>query len=308
MINPVFRRETRTALRSWKIFAAMAVYTALLTFAAAITLAINDSLSYNYSFNPQTVIVLYIVLTAFQNVIVAIITPSLTAGAVSGERERQTLDLMLLTKMSTISIVVGKLMSSMLTVLLIIIASLPVFSIVFYYGGVSLWNLFGMAGFTLLFAAMVGSISIFFSTVTKKTVVSTVWTYIIVLALTFGNLIVTALFAALGQYNVNEMALAIFVRLSLAFNPAISFFALVDMQYGIGIFHDFIGGVSGTYNSYTIGTGAVDTILHAILSVVQAVPLWLVNIIIMAGITAAAVMLSAMFIKPVRGGGEKKRG
>ena len=305
MINPVFRRETRTTLRSWKIFAAMAVYTALLTLVAVVTLNINDTFSYTYSFNPQTVIILYIVLTAFQNIIVAIIAPSLTSGAISGERERQTLDLMLLTKMSTVSIVVGKLMSSMLTILLIIVASLPVFSLVFYYGGVSLWNLFGMAGFTLLFAAMVGSISIFFSTVTKKTIVSTVWTYIIILALTVGNFVVTIIFAITTQYNVNDLVIALVTRFSFMLNPAVSFFALADMQYGMGLFNDLMQNIA--YSGYISGTSAMSNALRAVLTVVEAIPLWLVNIVVMALITAAAVLLSAMFIKPVRGGSEKKR-
>jgi len=112
----------------------------------------------------------------------------------------------------------------------------------------------------------------------------------------------------MAQYSANSMLIALFVRLSFSFNPGVSFFALVDMQYGMGIFSDFINSISSMYSGYISGTNMGLNILHAILTFVEAIPLWLVNCVIMTGITVAAVFLSAMFIKPVRGGGEKKRG
>jgi len=295
MINPVFRRETRTTLRSWRIFAAMVIYTGVLALAAGVTLHINTTVTYDYSFNPQSMIMLFIVLLSFQNLIVAIIVPSLTAGAISGERERQTLDLMLLTKMSPLSIVVGKLMSSMLTILLIIIASLPVFSVVFYYGGVSLLNLFGMTAFTLLFAAMTGSISIFFSTITKKTIVSTVWTYIVLMAITLGNLIVTMVSTLFLSEVFNSYSGSIFLRLSFAFNPALAFIDLVDTQYNIGFVSELLNGAS--YNWFSSSSSRV---LESIAKLLEAIPLWTLNVIVMAAITALALFLSARMIQPVR--------
>jgi len=298
MINPVFRRETRTTLRGWKIFAAMVVYTGLLFAAAAITLHFNTN-SYTHSFDPQSVIYLYMVLTAFQNIIVAIIVPSLTAGSISGERERQTLDLMLLTKMSTLSIVIGKLMSSLLTVLLMIVASLPVFAIVFYYGGVSLFNLFGMVGFTLLFAAMVGSISIFFSTITKKTVVSTVWTYIVLLAMTLGNLIFTIVSVLLLRDVFNPYSGSILTRLLLGTNPGVGFFALLDTQYNAGLAASLLSGMQHMFNA----SSSSGSILASVARAFAAMPLWALTMVIMALITILAVFTAAKFIKPV----QKKR-
>jgi len=293
MINPVFRRETRTSLRSWKIFAAMSAYTGILTLVAAVTLAISESASYNYSFNPQNVMILYIALTAFQNLIVAIIVPSLTASAISGERERQTLDLMLLTKMSTGSIVIGKLLSSMLTIVLIIVASLPVFSIVFYFGGVSLLNLLGMMLFTLLFAAMTGSISIFFSTVTKKTIVSTVWTYIVLLAITLGNLTVAGVSAVLFEQMPDTAVSNLVVYGLLALNPGVAFASLADMQMNTGLFADMFNSM---YYGYSGGA------LQAAVDFIVGIPLWVPNLLAMGGITAVALLASARLIKPVRDG------
>jgi len=243
------------------------------------------------------VIALYIVLMAFQNLIVAIIVPSLTAGAISGERERQTLDLMLLTKMSTTNIVIGKLLSSLLTILLIIVASLPVFSIVFYYGGISPLNVFGMTAYTLLFAAMTGSISIFFSTITKKTIVSTVWTYIILLAITLGNLVFTMIGIFMFE-NMRSTGLdTIFAYFSFSTNPGAAFLSLVDTLSNAGFFNGMFENMSYGYYGYP-SSGVIGFILD----ILYHIPIWVLNCVFMSGVTAFAVFISSRLIKPVKGG------
>src|SRR6185295_9683946 len=68
--------------------------------------------------------------------LLAFITPALTAGAVSGERERRTLDLLLVTRASPLGLVLGKLAGSLLYVLFLLLAALPAFALVYLYGGV----------------------------------------------------------------------------------------------------------------------------------------------------------------------------
>ncbi len=65
------------------------------------------------------------------------------AGSIAGERERQTLDMLLATKMKPWSIVLGKLESSLSSVLMLAVSSLPVLSIVFIFGGVGILELVG---------------------------------------------------------------------------------------------------------------------------------------------------------------------
>ena len=65
------------------------------------------------------------------------ITPGLTAGAISTEREKQTLSILLTTSQSSFQIISGKLLSSIAFLLLLIVAGLPIYSLVFLFGGIS---------------------------------------------------------------------------------------------------------------------------------------------------------------------------
>ena len=55
---------------------------------------------------------MFAVLTILQMALVLFITPSLTAGAISSEREKQTLNILLTTTQSSTQIIIGKLFSS----------------------------------------------------------------------------------------------------------------------------------------------------------------------------------------------------
>lgn len=73
-----------------------------------------------------------------QLVLTIITAPGLTATAFTAERERQTLDALLLTRISSRALAVGKLLGATMQLWLIVLAGLPVVSIVlFIYGGVA---------------------------------------------------------------------------------------------------------------------------------------------------------------------------
>lgn len=178
MINPVLRREAKTTLRNWKIFYAVAGYVLIVTIVAAIAIWQLMYNSYNASFDPASMINVYIGLTVLQLVLVLLMTPAFTAGSISGERERQTLDLLLVTKMSPLSIVIGKFLSGLSLIALTIISTMPIFALIMYFGGTSISYIFAVTAYMLLICGAFGAISIFFSTVFKKTVTSMVFTYI----------------------------------------------------------------------------------------------------------------------------------
>ena len=92
MMNPVLRRETKTTLRSWKMFAILTVYVAVVALGAILFLYGTMFNSYNYSFDPAEMTYMYVVLCAMQMGLMLLAAPAMTAGCISGERERQTLD------------------------------------------------------------------------------------------------------------------------------------------------------------------------------------------------------------------------
>lgn len=120
---------------------------------------------------------LFIGLVILEGILCAVIAPALTAGAISIEREQQTLDLLLLTRLSCANIVLGKLLSSLGFLLVVLLCSLPVWAISFLLGGIDpgqmLWSL------VLIFVSVTlfGSIALYCSTRFAKTATAVAVSY-----------------------------------------------------------------------------------------------------------------------------------
>lgn len=233
-INPVLNKEVKLRFRSFKNFLGIFLFLAVcglvcLAFIYTETQFSHDSFTASDSKN------LFMLLSVGQLGLIVFITPGLTAGAISGEREKQTLNIMLTTQQSSTSIILSKLFSSILFLILMLIASLPLYSIVFLYGGVSPQMVFVTFGFQLLTMLTIGSIGIMFSTIIKKTMVSTITTYGLMLLLTVGTIILFYILVRLilgfaqgpvgaGQSN------HILPYLVLIFNPAVSMISTFGMD------------------------------------------------------------------------------
>ncbi len=285
MLNPVFRRETRTVLRTWKTFFAITGYVILLAAVSGLLLLVLLGETFYNGFNPQNTTAIYTLSAAFQLGLVILVVPALTGGAISGERERQTLDLMLVTKMSTFSIVFGKLVSSLLVVLLMIFASIPVFGVVLYYGGVNLINILTVSMFTLSIAAMVGSISIFFSTVFKKTVLSIILTYIVMIILSLGTIIFVYFTTNLLLSYTNIKSIPnLFNYISYLGNPFVAFLSVVDSQLGTTASTQFLENYNYLGSSQKMNLP----------------PFWVLNLAFNFVVICIFTFLSSIFVKPAR--------
>ena len=69
---------------------------------------------------------------------VVFLAPSSTSGAISLEREKQTLELLITTPISSLAIIVGKLLSALVYVFLLIAASVPLMAVVLVLGGLAI--------------------------------------------------------------------------------------------------------------------------------------------------------------------------
>ncbi len=112
-----------------------------------------------------------------QAVMIALITPALTAGGISVEREQRTFEMLRSTVLKPRSIVWGKLVSSVSFVVLLLTSSLPLLSLCFLLGGVSPGEVFFayvlLAGDALLF----GAIGLCWSAYAANTATATVLSY-----------------------------------------------------------------------------------------------------------------------------------
>ena len=130
---------------------------------------------------------LFIGLVALLTLIVLVLAPGSTAGAISLEREKQTLDMLATTPVSSIGIVLGKLLASVGWIYLLLAASLPVMALVFTYGGVAPDDL--VRAYVVLAAATFcyGSMGLFISALLKRTQASTLVNLVLAIGLTGGT-------------------------------------------------------------------------------------------------------------------------
>lgn len=126
----------------------------------------------------------------FMLLLVCFIVPGLTAGAISGERERQTLIALQITLLRARSIVFGKLLASLAFVVLLIVASLPLVTVPFLVGGVSGSEMARGLVMVLATAVTLACLSLACSAVLRRTQAATVVSYGIALALVLGTMIV----------------------------------------------------------------------------------------------------------------------
>ncbi|MCR4436784.1 MAG: ABC transporter permease subunit [Clostridiales bacterium] len=301
--NPIIEKELKIKMRSWKAPALITVYLVFLGLIIFLNFLGTRLLSpYDYGqFGPSTALNSYNILAVFQLLLVVFITPAMTGSAVSGERERQTLDLLLCTNLSTHSVIIGKIFVSIAYIMLLITASLPILGTVFFYGGIRITDILLLFAFYIVTALALGSIGIFYSTLFKKSSVAMVMSYLTVLFLLFGTVIVYGIWVRIFmRYSTTPVTLA----QTMAFmfpNPLYGFGSLTEgMSYNIPFFGDIFRFGFSMYGGSQYAASA---------PVILGITLkpWMANIGFDIFVSILLILISAYRIKPVKGLWRKKR-
>jgi ABC-type transport system involved in multi-copper enzyme maturation permease subunit len=138
-----------------------------------------------------------------ETLLVLVLAPAFTTGAISLEREKQTLDLLVTTPLSTLGMVIGKLFSALVYVFLLIIASIPLASLVFVFGAVGPDDLVRAYVFLFALAFGMGALGLFVSAVVKRTQTATVITFVLVLVLSIGTAAAHQFWQVAGRSNAS---------------------------------------------------------------------------------------------------------
>lgn len=159
--------------------------------------------------------------------------------SIAGEREKQTLEILLTTRLTPWQIVTGKLISSISTLLLYIVSSLPILCIVFSIGGVSVWDMLQIVLYIFVLAIYIGSFGILFSTIFKKSIIATVYTYGMLIVVTLVTYVIIPVAYALKNTDTNQpVDVGNLVVINLL-NPMVSVMALISNQIMTNkIFHE----------------------------------------------------------------------
>jgi ABC-type transport system involved in multi-copper enzyme maturation permease subunit len=122
---------------------------------------------------------LYYLLSLLQLFLIVFITPAFTATAINGEKERQTFDLLLCSRLSPLSLMGGKLLAGLTNAILLVAASIPLFSLVFFFGGVSPSQAMSALVVYIVTVVLVGTFALLCSTLFARPAVSTVMAYVL---------------------------------------------------------------------------------------------------------------------------------
>jgi ABC-type transport system involved in multi-copper enzyme maturation permease subunit len=201
-IGAVGVKELRGRMRGRRAFVILTIYLLLLGgFAWMVELILERNTTSGFGSSTyagasigQGIFAALLMLETLQ---VAFLAPAATAGAISLEREKRTLELLVVTPISSIAIVLGKLLSALVYVWLLIAASIPLSAVVFVYGGVAPDDL--LRGYIVLIvtALGLGSFGLFCSSLVKRTQAATAITIFGVLLVSIGSVFLLAFWGAM---------------------------------------------------------------------------------------------------------------
>ena len=223
-LNPIVKKDLQVSVRSMRISWGLFGYELLLALAFLLALSIIQAESRSYYSNNiySYLVYLFPVVAVVQLGIVALIVPIITASSISGEKERQTFDIMLTTCMSPFSIVFGKVCSAVIRILFFVAASLPIMALAFVVGGLSWMDLVTFILAILMLAFFTGSIGIFCSSVCRKAISAVILSFVLYGVIFGGTFIPSLIHLLIGYSNVGVEHMGESVLFWL-FNPIIFF-------------------------------------------------------------------------------------
>ncbi|MGE5618843.1 MAG: ABC transporter permease [Sphingomonadaceae bacterium] len=300
-------KELRSRSRGWRPVWLLTGYLAMLALAVGGFLALMANVGGVIS--PNLGIQLFSALATGAVLMLAFITPALTVGSISGERERRTLELLLVTRASALGLVLGKLAGSLLYVLFLLVASLPAFALVYLFGGVPPLHLGMVLAVAAVTAVAYASLGLLLSALLRRTIVASVVAYLLVLFLVLGLpfLSILAVLASQGRASGGTALYSFASPMSslasvLPSNSGWGMPLVGDLlplvlggRLGFGRVESAAGGISATM-VYALQP---DPITGQVATVVAWAP-WVYHFLFSAALAALCVLLAALVLAPTK--------
>ncbi len=191
--NPVLQRELLVNLRMPRGFVLLFVYQAVL--AALVFFAWPQDTRLSPGQHEARALVDMFFLG--QYVLASMMAPSFAAGAITGEKERKTYEMLLASPLRPAAIVLGKMVASLTHIAVLVFSSLPIVMLCLPLGGVSFYEV--LAAYMALMVSVItfGAISVACSSYFHRTAASLAVSYMLILPL--------AMMAVLAWYLLRDM-------------------------------------------------------------------------------------------------------
>lgn len=285
--NPVIVKELRSRMRGGRAFAILTAFLLVLSFISyGLYRIVGTSMSYTSSGLMSAVIgqSLFAGLAFFELFLILFITPALTAGTISSERENLTYEMLVATPLKPRTILWGKLLSALSYVLLLIFATIPLASLVFIFGGVAPADTLKALFMLVLTAVTFGVVGLFFSSLTRRTARATVLSYSVLLLLSIGTLFIYILWGVIDNVPPS--------RAILFLNPFSAMASVLVESAPQTQFTEFPFGLLGGYARFIMLGGRPD------LSVIR--PTWHFTAALYTALTLTLYLVSTQLVKPIR--------
>src|SRR6266568_2442449 len=179
--NPVLIRELLVTLRSPRSFVLQMLYVCALGALVFFQWPAGEEGARQVS--PGVAQRLFDIFFLGQFFLVALMAPTFAAGSITGEKERKTYELLLASPLRPGTILVGKLLSSLSYLVILIISSLPLMILCFLLGGILLSEIARAYIVLILAAGTFGLMSVACSSYFSRTSSALVVSYLIILPL-----------------------------------------------------------------------------------------------------------------------------
>ena len=189
--NPVLRRELVERVQGAKVVVFLTLWLALLTIILVLTyqasVVINSGGNIDVTSLGRVGRQLFEWVLFGMLILILFLVPGLTAGAITGERERQTLVPLQMTMMRPRDIILGKLSAALAFLLLLVVAALPLLGVSFLVGGLTIFDVARGLGMLLFTGMVLGSVCVLISAKLRRTTASTVLAYGVAFVFAIGS-------------------------------------------------------------------------------------------------------------------------
>ena len=238
-VNPVLRNESKISVRSIKFTLMIFAYISVLSVAVMIYYSSVNKAIFSNGLYLQSSKLFYVVMAIGQAVLLLFIVPALSSTSICSEREKQTLDILLSSKLTPFQIIIGKVSASSLRVIILIISTMPLYAIGAIIGVVKISNILSLIVFFIVNTIFVSSIGVFVSTYIKTSKVSTALSYALVLFIYIGIIVITWAILMITVYKMsmsgNTLTTVPKASPIVYLSPVVGFVSLLLNQVGLGI-------------------------------------------------------------------------
>src|SRR5687768_8330951 len=197
--NPVLQRELISNLRMTRGFLLLFAYVAGLGMLVYAAWPANQTLDLARPEEAQKLVNLFFF---GQYILVSLMTPSFAAGAITGERERESYEMLLASPIRPGAIVLGKLAASLTPLAELMICSLPIVMLCLPLGGVSPYEVLAAYLGMIFTVALFGMISLWCSSYFTRTSASLVASYMLILPLAMACVLIWRAMEQLGPQRL----------------------------------------------------------------------------------------------------------